>query len=65
MLRLLKDHGDVCLRAAQHISRDCQSAVEVIPAIGLSHSLSEKLAMLLQWLPEGNRNGGVTRTKLA
>jgi CRP/FNR family transcriptional regulator, cyclic AMP receptor protein len=66
MLRLLKEHGDVCLRAAQHISRDCQSAVEVIRAIGLSHSVSEKLAkLLLQWLPEGNANGGEVRAKLA
>src|SRR5262249_45559683 len=56
-----------CLFAGcQHISRDCQSAVDGIRAIDLSHSVSERLAkLLLQWLPEENRNGGVVRAKLA
>jgi len=66
LLRLLKEHGEACLRAAQHISRDCQSAVDALRSLGLSHSVLEKLArLLLQWLPDGRENGGAVRVKLA
>jgi CRP/FNR family cyclic AMP-dependent transcriptional regulator len=30
LLRLLKQHSDACLRAAQHISRDCQDRKSVV-----------------------------------
>jgi len=66
MLRLLKEHGEACLRAAQHLSQDCQSAVRAIRSIGLSHSVLQKLAgLLLQWLPEVHENGGSVRVRLA
>lgn len=65
-LRFLKRHGDACLHAAQHLSRDCQSAYDSIRSIGLSHSVTEKLArLLLQWSAEGKAADGMTRTKLA
>jgi CRP/FNR family cyclic AMP-dependent transcriptional regulator len=65
-LKFLKSHGDACLHAAQHLSRDCQSAYDSIRSIGLSHSVSEKLArLLLQWAADGKAAEGVIRTKLA
>ena len=65
-LRFLNQHGDACLRAAEHLARDCQSAYDVIRSIGLSHSVSEKLArLLLQWSTDGRVVDGVIRMKLA
>ena len=65
-LQLLREHGDACLQAAQHISRDCQSAYESIKSIGLSHSVTEKLArLLLQWSSDGRVANGMIRVKLA
>ena len=66
LLRFLSEHGDACLRAAEHLARDCQSAYDVIRSIGLSHSVSEKLArLLLQWSSDGRVDNGVIRMKLA
>lgn len=65
-LRFLKDHPDACLHAAQQLSNDCQSAYDVIRSIGLSHSVSEKLArLLLQWATDGHSVDGTIRLKLA
>lgn len=65
-LRFLNEHGDACLRAAEHLARDCQSAYEVIRSIGLSHTVSEKLArLLLQWSSDGRMVDGVIRMKVA
>ncbi|MFZ0478012.1 MAG: Crp/Fnr family transcriptional regulator [Terriglobales bacterium] len=65
-LRLLRTHGDACLRATQHLSGDCQSAYEVIRSIGLCHSVAGKLARLLkQWSSEGRSDDGVVRMKMA
>src|SRR4030095_13873526 len=64
-LAFLREHGDACLQTAQHLSRDCQSAYDVIRSIGLSHSVSEKLArLLLQWAADAIRasNGGLRLT---
>lgn len=65
-LKLLKAHGDACLRATQHLSRDCDSAYDVIRSIGLCHSVPGKLArLLLQWsVAEGRSSGGVVRMKM-
>lgn len=53
-LRFIKEDVDVCLYVAQQLGRECQSAYEVIRSIGLSHSVSEKLArLLLQWSGDG------------
>ena len=61
-LKFLQNHADACLHAAQHLSQNCQSAYEMIRSLGLSHSVSEKLArLLLEWAadaeptPEGLR----------
>ena len=49
-LHFLQDHGDACLKAAQHLSKDCQSAYQQIRSLGLSHSAPERLArLLLEW----------------
>lgn len=53
-LRFIKERADVCLYVAQQLGRECQSAYEVIRSLGLSHSVSEKLArLLLQWSGDG------------
>jgi CRP/FNR family cyclic AMP-dependent transcriptional regulator len=63
-LRFLKEHGDACLHAAQHISRDYQGACDGIRSVGLSHSISERLAkFLLESSAEGAVTNGVVRTK--
>ena len=65
-LRFLRENGDACLRAAQQLSNDCQSAYEVIRSIGLSHSVSEKLArLLLQWSTDAQVSNGIIRLKIA
>ena len=49
-LNFLQKHGDACLKAAQHLSKDCQSAYQQIRSLGLSHSAPERLArLLLEW----------------
>src|SRR5581483_487199 len=49
-LHFLEEHGDACLKAAQHLSKDCQSAYQQIRSLGLSHSAPERLArLLLEW----------------
>lgn len=53
-LKFLQNHADACLSAAQHLSQNCQSAYEMIRSLGLSHSVSEKLArLLLEWAVDG------------
>jgi CRP/FNR family transcriptional regulator len=65
-LRFLKEHGDACLQAAQHISRDYHEACNNIRSVGLSHSIAERLAkFLLESSAEGQIANGVLRTKLA
>ena len=65
-LRFIKEHGDACLHVARQLSNDCQAAYGVIRSIGLSHSVSEKLArLLLQWAVDGRVSEGVIRFKLA
>ena len=49
-LKFIAEHGDACLHFARHLGRDCQSAYELIRAIGLCQSVSERLArFLLEW----------------
>lgn len=65
-LQFLKRHGDACLRAAQHLSRECQDASDVLRSVGLSHSISERLAkFLLESAAEGKAVDRVVRSKLA
>src|SRR5208337_3787808 len=64
-LKFLKEHGEACLQAAQHLSRDCNSAYESVRSIGLSHSVTEKLArFLLRWSANGKAADGMVRVKL-
>ena len=65
-LPFLKKHGDACLHAAQHISRDCKDAYDVVRSIGLSHSVSGRLAkFLLAAATDGQVTNRVVRTRLA
>jgi CRP/FNR family cyclic AMP-dependent transcriptional regulator len=64
-LRFLKEHGDACLRAAQQISRECGDAYEVVRSIGLSHSISTRVAkFLLESAAEGKVTDGTVRVRL-
>jgi len=65
-LPFIKQHGDACLQVAQHVSRDYHSACDVARSVGLSRSISERLAkFLLETSAEGEIANGVIRTKLA
>jgi CRP/FNR family cyclic AMP-dependent transcriptional regulator len=66
LLGFLKQYGEACLHAAQHLSRDCQSAYDLIRSIGLSHSVSERLARLvLQLAGTATEDGQEQRVKVA
>jgi CRP/FNR family cyclic AMP-dependent transcriptional regulator len=65
-LRLLQHHSDACLNAAQHLSQNCQSSYEMIRSLGLSHSVSEKLArLLLEWASDGDLTKEGIRIKIS
>jgi CRP/FNR family transcriptional regulator, cyclic AMP receptor protein len=65
-LRFLKGHADACLHAAQHISRDCRDAYDVVRSIGLSQSVSGRVAkFLLASATDGRVTNGVVRARLA
>lgn len=52
-LRYLRNHADVCLRIAQHLSNDYQAVNGQVRSLGLSNSASEKLArLILGWCDE-------------
>src|SRR6185437_5224375 len=54
------------LRAAQHLSQNCQSAYEMIRSLGLSHSVTEKMArLLLEWSGDGETTKDGIRVKIA
>jgi len=64
-LRFLKDNGDACLHAAQQISRECQDAYDVVRSIGLSHSISARVAkFLLESAAHGQVKNGQVRVRL-
>src|SRR5689334_16687742 len=65
-LRFLKEHSDACLQAAQHIIRDCHDLYDVVRSIGLSHSISGRVAkFLLASATDGQATNGVVRANLA
>jgi CRP/FNR family transcriptional regulator len=65
-LRFLQNHGDACLKAAQHLSHNVQSAYEMIRSLGLSHSISERMArLLLEWSGDGEATKDGVRIKVA
>ena len=53
--RFLREHNEVCLRAAQELSEKYNSACREIRSLGLSHSAGEKLGRFL--LEYSSRNG--------
>lgn len=65
-LHFLQNHADACLNAAKHLSQNCQAAYEMIRSLGLSHSVSEKLArLLLEWAPNGEITKDGIRIKVS
>jgi CRP/FNR family transcriptional regulator len=65
-LRLIRDYPDACLNVAQQLSNECQAAYEGVRSLGLSHSVSEKLArLMLQWCDDGRISGGAIRVKIS
>ena len=65
-MRFLQNHADACLNAAQHLSQNCEDAYEMIRSLGLSHSVSEKLArLLLEWASDGETTKEGIRIKIS
>ena len=65
-LKFIAEHGEACLHLARHLGRDCQSAYDLIRAIGLCQSVSERLArFLLEWSSNAVPTNGFLRVKLA
>ena len=46
-MKFLNEHGEACLRVAKLLSNNYQSAYEEIRSLGLSNSVSQRLAKLL------------------
>jgi CRP/FNR family cyclic AMP-dependent transcriptional regulator len=64
-LRFLKENGDACLHAAQQISRECQDAYQVVRSIGLSNSISARVAkFLLESAADAQARDGRVRVRL-
>jgi len=65
-LRFLRSNPEACLHAALQLGQDCHHTYELIRALGLSHSVSEKLArLLLDWAAAGEEGKHGIRIKLA
>ena len=65
-LRFLKAHSDTYMHAAQHISRNCQDVYDVVRSIGLSHSVSGRVAkLLLASATDGHVTNGVVHARLS
>ena len=64
--KFIRENPDACLRVAQHLGRDCDSAYQLICSIGLSNSVEAKLArFLLDWSAEGQTRQEGLRVRLA
>ena len=64
-IRFLHQHGDACLRAVQQISRDCCQAYDVVRSIGLSQSVSARVArFLLASVSDEPATDGAVRVRL-
>jgi CRP/FNR family transcriptional regulator, cyclic AMP receptor protein len=64
-LNFLRDHGEAALRVAQQLGETYHSAIAEMRSIGLSHSVSEKLARFLLDISSGqNESNGETRVTL-
>lgn len=57
-LRFLSEHGEACLRVAQHLSNNYHTAYEQARLLGLSQSAAAKLGrLILDW---GDKDGKAT-----
>jgi CRP/FNR family cyclic AMP-dependent transcriptional regulator len=64
-LRLLNQHGELSLKAAQQLSATYETACEQVRSIGLAGSAPRKLAhFLLNWTASGTRVGPGVRAVL-
>lgn len=64
-LRLLKEHSEASLMAAQQLSCSYETACEQVRSIGLSGSAPEKLArFLLDWTADAKQSGPSVRAVL-
>lgn len=65
-VQYMKENGEACLRAAQHLSSSYHTACEQVRSLGLSNSCAEKLAkLLLDWGTRfGEQTAQGTRIKL-
>lgn len=62
-LKFIKEHGDACLYFAQHLSRDCHAAYDVIRSMGTP--VEKRLAHFLMSCCENGRvNEGIVRAEL-
>lgn len=58
-LNFLRQHGEAAFRVAEQLSENYHTAFEEVRALGLSHSVSEKVArLLLQWADERGKEEG-------
>lgn len=65
-LNFITRNGDACLHFASLLSRDCREAYEVARSIGLSQSVTERLAkFLLDWVSNGAATKDPLRVTLA
>jgi CRP/FNR family cyclic AMP-dependent transcriptional regulator len=62
-LKFVKEHGDACLYFAQHLSRDCHAAYDVIRSMGTP--VEKRLArFLMSCCESGCVNEGIVRAEL-
>jgi CRP/FNR family transcriptional regulator, cyclic AMP receptor protein len=65
LTRMMREHNDVCLRVAEHLSQRYSSACQEVRALALSHSAAGKLAkLLLEWTPENRDSSRPAQLKL-
>lgn len=66
LLAFLRKHGDAALRVTQILSHECMQAYELARTMGLSHSVSERLArFLLETAMHGQVKNGRMHARLA
>ena len=65
LTRLMRDHNDICLRVAEHLSKRYSGACREIRSLALSHSAAGKLAkLLLEWAPDSHDASRPVQVKL-
>jgi CRP/FNR family cyclic AMP-dependent transcriptional regulator len=65
LTRLMRQHNDICLRVAEHLSQRYSGACREIRSLALSHSAAGKLAkLLLEWAPENHDASRPSQLKL-